>query len=255
MINNIYTIEFKHDDEFNYTHETTETIKAPTKELALKQLQKIYDDDEDLEILNVTREPNVGLAVIRGQCTHNGHIAMADKMHHEMDIVIIASGSTQEHSTINNPWTPKHRRTMWEKIYGKSGKHSKLKIIELRDIGAVSKIAWSSHVFGKIDGLNLPKPTHYYAGSKHDASWFDSMNEEFGEDTLEIVILDRYKDSICMSGTEIRKSILDGSDDWKEFVPSVIVDYVEETFPYEAINLYGDVNVEAEKAAFEKRNR
>ena len=252
MITNTYNITFNYLDEFDYKHENeTQTYKATTKDLAIKQLNDDYYDDVD-EILSITREPNVGLAVIRGQCVHNGHFALSSKMNSEMDVVIIAIGTTQEFGTINNPWAPKQRRTMWEMLYGKSGKGSKFKVAELRDIGAVSKIAWASHVFGKIEGMNLPKPTHYYAGSKHDASWFEAMNDEFGEGTLEIVILDRLKDSVCMSGTEIRKSILDGSDDWKEYVPHVLVDYIEETFPKE-LRLYEDIDVDAEKAAFEKR--
>jgi len=252
MITNTYTITFNYLDEFNHEHENEiQTIKATTKDLAIAKLKDDYYNDVS-KIISIEREPNVGLVVIRGQCVHNGHVSLTHKMGAEMDIVIIAMGSTQEFGTINNPWSPKPRRTMWEMIHGKSGKGSKYKIVELRDIGAVSKIAWSSHVFGKIDGMNLPKPTHYYAGSKHDASWFEAMNEEFGEGTLEIVILDRLKDSICMSGTEIRKSILDGADDWKEYVPHVLVDYIEETFPKE-LRLYEDVDVAAEKVEFEKR--
>lgn len=247
-----YTVTFVTEDEYNIRETDTTTISAKSKEKALKKLEKVYEGFSIEEIKSIVKEPVIGLAVIRGQCVHNGHVAMVDKMHKECDIVIIAMGTTQEFGTINNPWKPRDRRTMWEKIYGKSGKHSKLKIVELRDIGAVTKIAWASNVFGKIDGMNLPKPTHYYAGSQHDASWFDSMNEEFGKDTLQIRILDRFKKSVCMSGTEIRKSILDEVDDWKKFVPPVIVDFVEETFPHE-LKLYDNIDVHASKAEFESR--
>lgn len=253
MIKNTYTITYNYKDEFSYVHkDEVITIKANTKELVLAQLVSDNYNSSDIEVTNIVREPNVGLAVIRGQCLHKGHEALTNQMGSEMDVVIIGMGSIQEFGTINNPWAPKSRRIMWEMLHGKSGKGSKYKLVELRDIGACSKIAWSSHVFGKIEGMNLPKPTHYYAGSNHDASWFESINEEFGEDTLQIVILDRLKDSICMSGTEIRKSILNDSDDWKEYVPHVLVDYIEETFPKE-LKLYEDLDVDAEKAKFEKR--
>ena len=139
-----YTITFTTEDEYNYQETETITIAAKSKDKALSKLHKEYSNFSIEEIHSIIKEPVIGLAVIRGQCTHNGHVAMADLMHKECDIVIIAMGSTQEFGTINNPWKPKDRRTMWEKIYGKSGKHSKLKIVESRDIGAVSKIVWAS---------------------------------------------------------------------------------------------------------------
>ena len=176
-------------------------------------------------------QEKVGLAVMRMQPMHNGHYELISRMMKEMDVVIIGLGSIQETLTINNPFTPKQRREMVEKVFGPTGKHSKIKLVELKDLGAVAKIAWAMHVFGKLDGMNLPKPTHYYAGSKHDASWFDAVNIEFGYGSLQINILDRLKDSICMSATEVRKSIITETDDWKEYVPPVLVDYISETFP------------------------
>lgn len=191
---------------------------------------------------------NVGLAVMRMQPMHNGHYELISRMMKEMDVVIIGLGSIQESHTVNNPYTPKQRREMVEKVFGVTGKHSKIKIVELKDIGACNHITWSSFVFGKIDGMNLPTPTHYYAGSKHDALWFDSINKEFGDGVLNIRIVDRLKDTICMSGTEIRKSILISSDDWKGFVPPVLIDYIADVFPYDLQELESlDLNMEKEK--------
>ena len=200
--------------------------------------------------MNTTQ--NIGLAVMRMQPMHNGHYELISRMMKEMDTVIIGLGSIQESGTVNNPYTPKQRREMIEKVFGQTGKHSKIKVVELKDLGAVSKIAWAMHVFGKIDGMNLPKPTHYYAGSNHDASWFNSVNEEFGEGSLEIKIVDRLRESICMSGTEIRKAIMDESDDWKEYTPPVVVDYITSNFPDE-LRLSENIDFEAEKALFESR--
>jgi len=250
MIMNTYTISFKYEDEFNSTYDEIETVKANSEQAAIKILKEDYQDD-DLEVTNIEMLPNVGLAVMRMQPMHNGHFELISRMMKEMDIVIIGLGSIQESGNINNPFTPKQRREMIEKVFGVTGKKSKLKIIELKDLGAVSKIAWASFVFGKIDGMNLPKPNHYYAGSKHDASWFNALNEEYGENTIQIHIVDRLKESICMSGTEIRKAIMDESDEWKEFVPPVLTPYIENTFPTE-LRLSNNIDVEAEKLAFEK---
>ena len=196
------------------------------------------------------KEQKIGLAVMRMQPMHLGHYALIARMMQEMDVVIIGLGSIQESQTINNPYTPKQRREMIEKVFGVTGKNSKIKIVELKDLGAISKIAWAMHVFGKIDGMNLPKPTHYYAGSQHDASWFNSINTEFGENTLEIKIVDRIKETICMSGTEIRKAIMDETHEWKEYVPPVVIPYIEDNFPT-ILKLSKNIDVLAEKEIFE----
>jgi len=250
MIINTYTINFKYEDEFNSTYIETEDVKSISEIEAIKILKENYQDDE-LEIINVEMKQNIGLAVMRMQPTHEGHFELISRMMKEMDIVIVGLGSIQESGNINNPFTPKQRREMIEKVFGVTGKKSKLKIVELKDLGTVSKIAWASFVFGKIDGMNLPKPNHYYAGSKHDASWFDALNNEYGENTIQIHIVDRLKESICMSGTEIRKAIMDESDEWKEFVPPVLIPYIENTFPSE-LKLSNNIDVKAEKLAFEK---
>lgn len=192
----------------------------------------------------------VGLAIMRMQPMHMGHYALISRMMTEMDTVIIGLGSIQDSGSVSNPFSPKQRREMIEKVFGQTGKYSKIKIIELKDIGVVTKIAWAMHVFGKIDGLNLPAPTHYYAGSKHDASWFESVNTEFKENRLNVKIVDRLKDTICMSGTEIRKAIISDDISWEEYVPPVLVDYIRSEFPTNLL-LSENIDVFEEKQKFE----
>ena len=73
----------------------------------------------------------VGLAIMRMQPLHNGHYELISRMLKEMDTIIIGLGSIQETHTINNPFTPKQRREMLEKVFGPTGKNSKIKIVEL----------------------------------------------------------------------------------------------------------------------------
>lgn len=201
--------------------------------------------------VSIVKSKNIGLAILRAQPLHLGHIRIINKMLMEMDTVIIALGSVQERGTINNPWGARERKEMVEKIYGKN---SKIKIIDdLKDINAVSKVDWAIYVIGILLDKRLPIPTHYYAGTEHDASWFSELNHKFGKNTINIEIVDRHHSDYMMSGTDIRKAISTDNDEWSDFVPSVLIDYIEETFPEDLKVNKNPEKIEKEKA--EKWNK
>jgi hypothetical protein len=85
-------------------------------------------------------------------------------------------------------------------------------------------------VLSKIDNWsgNLPKPNVYIGGSE-----LDIMDNGFHEDESILAIsLDRLNSGI-MSGTEVRKSIINGNEIWRDHVPYVIQDYMINNFPKE----------------------
>jgi nicotinamide-nucleotide adenylyltransferase len=172
----------------------------------------------------------VAFAAMRMQSSiHFGHHRLITKMLEENDLVIIGLGSTQIERTSRNPLTASERIEMLNILYGHANK--KIKIVKLIDKGAVEPKEWSDYCIQKIEELKLPTPTDYYAGSETDAFWFkDGVNIK-GE-KININVLDRYSSGI-MSGTEIRSSLANGTNEWKKHVPRCLHDYVEMTFPKE----------------------
>jgi len=175
----------------------------------------------------------IGLSVMRAQPFHNGHLALITKMLSSMDLVLIGLGSSQESGTIQNPFTYLQRAEMIRRIFGDS---DKVKIFPISDLGGDSAIAWVDHVM-KSATKHYPKPTHYFAGTRFDSCWYEVYSRDSGD--LEIVILDRLKDPV--RATEIRKMMLiqdalpEYGEAWKEFVPEIIQNYVEESFPREEL--------------------
>jgi len=181
-------------------------------------------------------EQKVAYAAMRMQGFHIGHFNLISQMLRDNDIVIIGLGSTQIEKTMNNPYTPNQRKEMIYKVFGKT---NKIKIIHLKDLGAVDKQDWVTYCMEQIASkTNLPQPTRYYGGCKTDISWF-SGGVNLHDQEFEIKILDRHKSGL-MSATEIRKSIANTivnpeltSSEWKEFVPECLHDFLVDEFPKE----------------------
>jgi len=177
----------------------------------------------------------VAFAAMRMQGFHIGHFNLISQMLRDNDIVIIGLGSTQIQKTMSNPYTPAQRVEMIHKVFGKT---NKIKIVPLKDLGAVHKKEWVDYCMNEIEKKNLPQPTRYYGGCNTDVSWFtDAIN--FNNEEIEIRIIDRY-DSGLMSATEVRKAIANTivnpeltSLEWKQFVPECLHNYLVENFPKE----------------------
>lgn len=196
----------------------------------------------------------IAFAMMRMQTIHKGHFRLICKMLEENDLVIIGLGSSQISDTFDNPFTVAQRIEMLKILFGEGaiGKHGKIKIIPINDIGAVKPINWVEHCFEKIVSNGLELPNRYYAGSVADSMWYKDYEKKqiitnehttFGgydvflkeqkkyNTELEIIILDRHTMSINMSGTEIRKDIANGFTNWKKEVPECLHNYITINFP------------------------
>jgi len=167
----------------------------------------------------------ISCAVMRN-FLHIGHYNLVSEMLKNSDKVYIIFGSAQAHSDIRNPFTIKQRIDLVRLAFGKS---SKIKIISIKDINAVTKEEWESYVLEKIKSEGLETPTDYWGGSQDDVSWYGNVKTENNK-FLKINILNRYNSSI-MSGTLVRQSISNNGVEWKEHVPKCMIEYIENNFP------------------------
>lgn len=207
--------------------------------------------------LNGFNKKNIAFAMMRMQTIHKGHFRLIAKMLEENDIVIIGLGSAQISGTFDNPFTIAERIEMLKLLFGQGaiGKHGKIKIVPIEDLGAAKPIDWVNHCFDKIIANGLELPNRYYAGSVADSMWYKDYETKTYETnnlnvcggnynpynetnktlkhntTLEIKVLDRHTISVNMSGTEIRKDISNGFYNWKSEVPECLHSYILEKFP------------------------
>lgn len=183
---------------------------------------------------NKIDKKNLSIAAItlRGEPLHNGHIQeliFPAMLKH--DLVYIYLGGSNEPITMDNPFTIAQRITMLKIVLGTN---SKIKIIPIRDIGATTKQEWVNYLAEETSKQKLEQPQYYYAGDEINAKWMINVKNPITNKTYKVEIVDRLKTGI-MSGTDIRKSIINGGEDWEKHVPPVLHEYILENFPFKEI--------------------
>ena len=180
-------------------------------------------------------QPKVAFAILRLQPLTNGLFSLISQMIRDNDIVIIGIGSVQIEGVRDNPFSAKQRTEMMRMVFGRNSK-DKIKIINLHDIGAVEREDWVSYCMKEIRGKQLPTPTRYYAGSPTDMDWFLDATNDNGEE-IELIDLNRHK-SDHLAGYFVRQSISTGTEEWKNQVPEILIDYIQDNYPQELILNY-----------------
>ena len=188
-------------------------------------------------------DPNttVGFGIFRGVPVHNGHGDTANNMIFNHKEVIIGIGSANSKDLRRVPYSIEVRQQMWRNMFG-----NRIKFVPLADLGLVDYAdEWYEYVLNKIAKLGLPLPTDYYSGSEVDAKWY--TNYHAGHDPIctdagtykiyhnrgtnrRLHIIDRSK-RVVISGSDLRTSIELRDDSWKQWVPRVNHDLVENEYP------------------------
>lgn len=148
-----------------------------------------------------------GIACMRVQPLHNGHVTMINKMIEECETVTILVGSSQERNTKKNPFSFHFRKKLLRNVF-----NTGIIVLPINDINNMT--LWPTHVLGTVglilggNKLNIPIPTQYYAGSEEDAQLFLDIGfptTVFGRNEL--------------TGTKVREMFT--TDEWKQHVPEV----------------------------------
>lgn len=186
----------------------------------------------------------VGILLTRGQIENLGHAAHKHQMMIDNGANIVAYGSSQKHGVYDNPLTSDQKRRAQQGVWGDA-----FKIVFLNDIGATDRSTdWGDYVFDRVAKSQLPEPTDLYAGSKHEARWYEHHfaslkgapaykrgmfdvweNPETGK---RIHILDRNV-HIPISSSEVRSMIERRDPNWRNFVPQKLWDFYEWEYPPE----------------------
>jgi len=186
----------------------------------------------------------VGLMITRGQIEHLGHAALKSQMMLDNSRNIIGFGSSQKSGEFGNPLTSDQKKRAQQGAWGEA-----FSIVFLQDIGATDRSTdWADYVFDRIRTHQLPEPTDFYAGSVHEARWYEThfadMNGnapqtrglfqvwENAETGKRIHILDR-KSNLAISSSEVRTLIERRDPSWRDFVPAKLWDFYEWEYPPE----------------------
>ena len=142
----------------------------------------------------------------RFQPFHLGHLRVIEKIKEDgFKEVVIVIGSAQYAYTKENPFTAKERMRMIDAVMKGTG--MKYYLIPVNDMD--SDLEWIS----AVEAL-APKFDVVYANGL-----VKKLFEEAGYEVVEIFIEDEKK---RISGTKIRKMIVDGDERWRELVPEEV---------------------------------
>jgi hypothetical protein len=192
-----------------------------------------------------------GLMITRGQIEQLGHTSLKAQMVLDNDQNTLCLGSSQKSREFGNPLNPDQKKRAQQGVWG-----DQFSIVFLEDIGATDRSTdWADYVFDRIKSHQLPEPTDFYAGSLHEARWYQEHfapltdkpsytrglfqvweNEDNGK---RIHILDR-KTHLGISSSEVRTLIERRDPAWRNHVPAKLWDFYEWEYPpelREAINL------------------
>lgn len=154
-----------------------------------------------------------GILIGRMQPVHNGHMQVISKILEEVDEIIIGIGSAQLSHELKDPFTAGERIVMISQALADAGvDSSRYYIIPMQDINL--NAIWVSHV-----KMLTPPFSIVYSGNP-------LVKQLFSEEGFEVRQPPLY-DRIHLSGTEVRKRILE-DDDWQELVPKATADVIAE---------------------------
>ncbi|WP_458456818.1 nicotinamide-nucleotide adenylyltransferase [Methanobrevibacter sp.] len=154
-----------------------------------------------------------GILIGRMQPVHNGHMQVIKKILEEVDEIIIGIGSAQLSHELKDPFTAGERIVMISQALADADVDpSRYYIIPMQDINFHA--LWVSHV-----KMITPPFSIVYSGN----SLVKQLFSEEGFEVRQPPLYDRFH----LSGTEVRKRILNDSD-WEELVPEATVKLIQE---------------------------
>lgn len=152
-----------------------------------------------------------GLAVMRCQPLHFGHVLLIEEMLEKCNKITILLGSIQEINTNRNPFSFVQRKQMIEEVF--KNDLNRITINGIKDIFDFGR--WADHVLGHLK----EEVDCYFCGSTYDCHW---LNDKIKN----VFILDRNKTIPFVSGTMLREMLQYNDERWKEYIPEEIHTFI-----------------------------
>lgn len=151
----------------------------------------------------------VGLFVARFQPLHKGHEKSIKKALKQYEKLIIAIGSANKSRTESNPFTAEERKLMLESVFSKEINDGKIEIIAVDDKS--NDEDWANDLISKINFDEV------YTASEWVAKSFEGKKsvKKFKPFKYEII-----------NGTNIRRLIKEGNEEWKKYVNRKVVEII-----------------------------
>ncbi len=152
-----------------------------------------------------------GFFIGRFQPLHNGHLKVIKKALDEVNLLIIAIGSTEKSYLKDNPFTTGERVEMIKRTLDNEGIDAgKYLIIPIRDINNYS--TWVSHV-----EMYCPKFTVVYTGSPITKMLFENKGNGY--------VVKYVKKVEGISSSIVREKMLK-RENWQELIPEKVVEFL-----------------------------
>ncbi len=154
-----------------------------------------------------------GILIGRMQPVHNGHMQVIEQILEEVDEVIIGIGSVQMSHELKDPFTAGERIVMMSQALAERDiDPSRYYIIPMQDINF--NAVWVAYI-----KMLTPPFSIVYSGNP-------LVKQLFAEEGYEVRQPPLF-DRLHLSGTEVRRRILNG-ENWKDLVPNATVDLINE---------------------------
>ncbi len=190
----------EHEDAVDYSKEIW-------KELLDYDLKSLFQNSQKTG--SEGAEKNTALFIGRFQPFHLGHLYVILKIYEEYDYLKIAIGSSQLDHTFNNPFTKKERRGFIKTTLLSNGiDDGMFTIYYIPDIFNANK--WVDHVASIVGSFDIV----------FGSDWVRELFKKEGYDVVDKIKV--YKDKKKYSGTNIRKLIKEGNDQWRSLVPEEV---------------------------------
>ncbi|MBU5682554.1 MAG: adenylyltransferase/cytidyltransferase family protein [Candidatus Aenigmatarchaeota archaeon] len=152
----------------------------------------------------------IGLFVARFQPLHKGHERAIKKALKLYEKVIVVIGSANKSREEKNPFTAEERKLMLEAVFSKEINEGKIEVLVIEDKDSDEE--WANEIINRVNFDEV------YTASDWVAKAFE------GKKSVKRFKPFKYE---TINGTNIRRLIKEGNEEWKKYVNRKVVEIIQ----------------------------